>query len=616
MIDRCIRRDPVRRGRRARRIGHFGATDGRRCPEAATIAPGLRQPVRGEFGTDAPGPGCAAGRGPVQWTPANSRFLGFIELTMNHRHEGGPVREQSLSPWHPLRHRTFRTAWLAALATYLVVWMQSVGGAWYMTSLTPSPFWVAMMQTAVSLPGFFWSLPAGVLADLVDRRRLLLVTQVLMLFASGLMALLASGQWMGEVGLLFLTFLLGTGLALNAPAWQSALAEAVPREDVAQAVTLIGIAFNIARSIGPAIAGFVIVLSGSSGVFALNTVVLLYVTAVVWRWRMTARTSSLPPERLLGGMRAGLRFFVHSAPVKAFLVRTLLFSACGSALWALLPAVAHQRLGASAASFGTLIACLGLGAIAVGVLMPVIRARYTIERVLAIASVVFAITLVVVATVRSAWIVYPVLMAGGAAWTATMSKIHAGLVTTVPSWVSSRMIALYILVTQAGMAFGALLWGALAAWQGLQTTLLVSAAALLLTRIASRRYVLRYGEEREVTHSGPVEQPAAFTHPAMEAGPVAVELRYAIEPSSREGFIEAATRLGDVRRRTGATFWRLYRDLADDHRFTERFIVESWVEYQRQLMRTTLVDRDIEDAVRAFQRPGTPITTAYFLAER
>ena len=528
----------------------------------------------------------------------------------------GPAREPSMSPWYPLRHRAFRSAWFAALATYLVVWMQSVGGSWYMTSLTPSPFWVALMQTAVSLPGFFWSLPAGVLADLVDRRRLLLVTQVLMLVVSGLMALLASGLWMGEVGLLMLTFLLGTGLALNAPAWQSALAESVPREDVAQAVTLIGIAFNIARSIGPAIAGLVVVVGGTSAVFAVNTVVLVYVTMVVWRWRMPQRANALPPERMLGGMRAGLRFSVHSAPVKAFLVRTLLFSACGSALWALLPAVAQQRMGASAAGFGTLIACLGLGAIVVGVLMPVIRARYTIERVLSVASVVFALTLIAVATVRSAWMVYPVLMAGGAAWTATMSKIHAGLVTTVPGWVSSRMIALYILVTQAGMAFGALLWGAFAAWAGLQAALLLAAAALLATRIAGRRYVLRYGEEREVTHSGPADQPAAFTHPPMEAGPVAVELRYLIDPQAREAFVEAATRLGQVRRRNGATFWRLYRDLTDEHRFTERFIVESWVDYQRQLVRTTLVDRDIEDAVRVFQRPGTPITTAYFLAER
>lgn len=529
---------------------------------------------------------------------------------------GQDAAAPSLSPWGPLRHRAFRTAWFAALATYLVVWMQSVGGAWYMTSLTSSPFWVALMQTAVSLPGFFWSLPAGVLADLVDRRRLLLVTQVLMLAASGLMAALASGQWMGEVGLLLLTFLLGTGMALNAPAWQSALAESVPREDVAQAITLVGIAFNIARSIGPAIAGFVVVLGGASAVFALNTVVLIYVSVVVWHWRMTRRASPLPPERLLGGMRAGLRFFVHSAPVKAFLLRSLLFALCGSALWALLPAVAQQRMGASAAGFGTLIACLGIGAIVVGVMMPVIRARYTIERVLAVSSVVFALVLVVVALVRSTWVVYPVLMAGGAAWTATMSKIHAGLATSVPSWVSSRMIALYILSTQAGMAIGALVWGALASLQGLPATLLLAAAALLAGWQLSRRHVLRYGEEREVTHSGPVDQPAAFTHPPLEAGPVAVELRYEIRPGTREAFIEAATRLGGVRRRNGATFWRLYRDLAGEHRFTERFIVESWVEYQRQLVRATLVDRDIEDAVRAFQQPGVPITTAYFLAER
>jgi len=523
---------------------------------------------------------------------------------------------QSMSPWHPLRHRGFRSAWFAALASYIVVWMQSVGGAWYMTSLTDSPFWVAMMQTAVSLPGLLWSLPAGVLADLVDRRRLLLATQGLMLFASVLMALLASGEWMGVGGLLVLTFLLGTGLALNAPAWQSALAEAVPREDVAQAVTLIGIAFNIARSVGPAIAGFVVVLGGTASVFALNSVMLAYVTAVVWRWRMPQRHEALPPERLIGGMQAGLRFFVHSVPVKAFMVRTILFSACGSSLWALLPAVAQQRLDASAAGFGTLIACLGFGAITVGMLMPVIRARYTIERVLAIAALVFAVMLAVVAMMRSVWLLYPMLMLGGAAWTATLSKIHAGIVTTVPQWVRSRTIALYILATQAGMVIGSVVWGTLAAIQGLQATLLMSAAALLATWLASRRYKLAYGEERDVTYSVEAEQPAAFTHPPLEAGPVAVQIRYEVDPPSREAFVEAAELLGAVRRRNGATFWRLYRDLSSDDRFAERFIVDSWVEYQRQLQRSTLVDRDIEDRVRAFQRTNVPITVEHFLAER
>lgn len=527
-----------------------------------------------------------------------------------------PAAQPSMSPWLPLRHRGFRAAWFAALATYVVVWMQSVGGAWYMTSLTASPFWVALMQTAVSLPGLLWSLPAGVLADLVDRRRLLLATQGLMLFASGLMALLASGDWMGVGGLLVLTFLIGTGLSLNAPAWQAALADSVPREDVAQAVTLIGIAFNIARSVGPAIAGFVVVLGGTAAVFAVNTLMLVYVSAVVWRWRMAEQATHLPPERLLGGMRAGLRFFVHSEPVKAFMVRTLLFSICGSSLWALLPAVAQQRLGASAAGFGTLIACLGFGAITVGLLMPVIRARYSIERVLAIAALVFAITLTVVATVRSMWLVYPMLMLGGAAWTATLSKIHAGIVTTVPGWVRSRTIALYILATQAGMVLGSLLWGALAAWHGLQLTLIASAAALLSTWLASRRYVLRYGEERDVTYSTDAEQPASFSHPPLEAGPVAVEIRYEIDPQARDAFVEAATELGAVRRRNGATFWRLYRDLSGEGRFTERFIVDSWVEYQRHLGRETLVDRDIEERVRVFQRSGTPIATAHFLAER
>lgn len=525
-------------------------------------------------------------------------------------------REAIRPAWSPLRQDTFRRLWTASLATYLAVWMQSVAGAWLMTSLTSSALLVALMQTAISLPMFLMSLPAGVLADLVDRRRLILSTQGLLLAASVVLALLALSGAVGPWGLLALTFLLGTGMALNGPAWQASMCEAVEREDLAQALTLTGIAYNIARAVGPALAGGIQAIQGPWLVFVLNAAAYAWVVSVAFRWRPNPVRLPLPPERLISGIRVGLNYAAHASAIHAPLVRTAAFMLPASSLWALIPVVGQARLGTSAAGFGFLIGSLGLGAIAGGLSLQWLRRRASLDAVIATATATYALVLALSALLQSVWMLCAALLLGGAAWSVALTLLNAALLTSVPMWVRSRTIALSMLASQGFMAGGAALWGLVAAHGGADLALGLASGLMVLLLIGVRRRRVDFGVESDVTLAPAEVQPALASPVPPEAGPVAVEIRYRIDAARREEFLDASEAVGRLRRRNGARMWRLYRDLGDDAVFVERFIVDSWVEYQRQLARSTVTDHEHEERVRSFLQPGCQTEVSHYLAER
>ena len=525
-------------------------------------------------------------------------------------------REAVRPAWSPLRLDAFRRLWLASLATYLAVWMQSVAGAWLMTSLTSSALLVALMQTAISLPMFLLSLPAGVLADLVDRRRLILATQSLLLAASVLLAVLAVLGQVGPWGLLGLTFVLGTGMALNGPAWQASMCETIERDELAQGLTLIGIAYNIARAVGPALAGGIQAIQGPWLVFVLNAAVYTWVVSVALRWRPAATKSPLPPERLLSGIRVGLNYAAHTSAVRAPLIRTASFMLPASSLWALLPVVGQARLGTSAAGFGLLIGSLGLGAIVGGLSMPWMRRRASLDAVIATATVTYALVLAMSAVLPRLWMLCVALLVGGATWSIALTLLNAALLTSVPLWVRSRTIALSMLASQGFMAGGAALWGVIATHGGSELALALASGLMVLLLVAVRRHRVGFGVESDVTLAPAEVQPALASPVPPEAGPVAVEIRYRIDPKRRDQFLDASEPVGRLRRRNGARMWRLYRDLGDEAVFVERFIIDSWIEYQRQLARSTVADHEHEERVRAFLQPGAQIEVAHFLAER
>jgi MFS family permease len=494
--------------------------------------------------------------------------------------------------------------------------MHDVGAVWLMTSLTPSPLMVALMQTATSLPFFLLALPAGALADVIDRRRILLATQ------GGMMAVAAVLGALTVIGvttpwwLLALTFVLGLGAALNAPPWQAITPELVPREEVPAAVALSGVGLNLARAVGPALGGFVVGATGPSAVFFLNAASCIGVILVLYHWSRPRRHGELPPEHLIGAMRAGMRFVWHAPPFQTVLVRAVVFILCGSALWALLPLIARRELGLDAVGYGMLLGCLGAGAVAGAAILPRVRRRVVVDRLALGATVIFALVTATLAAVREVTWLYGLLFVGGGAWIALMSSYNAAAQAAAPAWVRARALAVYLLVFQGGMAAGSALWGAMAVRTGIPIALLAAGAGLILGLLVATRYRLAGGASLDLTPSLHWPQPAVVIEPAAEHGPVLVTVEYRIERMHAEDFVQAMREVRLERLRDGALRWELFHDPADPQRYVETFVVESWVEHLRQHERVTLADREAEARARALHRGSTPVAVSHLIAIR
>lgn len=528
-----------------------------------------------------------------------------------------PAMNPSPSIWATLEHRAFRGVWLASGIYFIGNAMQTMAAAWLMVERTGSSFLAALVQTAVFLPMFLLALPAGVLADTTDRRRLLLVSLAVQALAVALQALLLMAGVAGGGTILLLTFVAGCCTAMLSPAWNSTVGEILPREQLPQAIVAMSIAYNAARALGPALAGLVFALAGAGWVFALAVAGTGVMAMAIVRWPPRQHPPSrLPAERLWGGTLAGLRYAWHSETILAQLVRTAAFGATGSALWALLPVIGQQRLGLGAQGFGALMACLGTGAVAVGLVIGPLRHRVGLDRLVSSCCVVFALVMLVSALSRWAVPVYLALVAGGAAWMAAMSTFNTATQTSAPLWVRSRATAMHVLSALGSFALGSAFWGAVAGIAGLQVALCTAAAGMLGGMLLARRFPLRMGESQDVTTAVPFEDLLVTDEPDPEAGPVAVELSYRIRAEDAVAFLQSIEQLRAPRRRDGATLWRVYRDLGDPTRFVERFIVTSWADYLHQRARTTVADQELEGQVRAFVVEGVPVTMQHYIAER
>ena len=522
------------------------------------------------------------------------------------------------SIWHALRHRQFRALWLSGGVYFIGNAMQAMAAAWLMVELTGSSFLAALVQTAVFLPMFLLSLPAGVWADLTDRRRLILVALAVQAATGTLLTVLLLAGVAGPATVLFLIFVSGCCTALLSPAWNSTVSDSIPRDELPQAITVVSIAYNAARALGPTLAGGVYALAGGSWNFAIAVVSTLVMIQAIRLWPPKAHPPSrLPPERLWGGMLSALRFAWHSHTVLAQLVRTMAFAVAGSALWALLPVIGQRQLGLGAVGFGLLMGCLGAGAVAAGLVIGRVRARVGLERLVTGCCVMFAAAMLIAAFARWPILVYVALFFGGAAWSSVMSTFNTATQTSVPPWVRARAVAMHTISALGSVALGSALWGAVSDLIGLPFALSAAAVAMMAGLLLAKPFPLRMGDMQDVTQAIPGDELLFITNePAPEAGPVAVEIAYRIDVASNAEFLEAISQMRAPRRRDGATFWRAYSDLADPSRFVERFIVASWAGYLHQRARSTLADQELEAQVRAFQLEGVPVTTQHYLAER
>jgi len=524
--------------------------------------------------------------------------------------------QRFVSAWGPLHQPLFRALWIAAVASNVGTWMEDVGEAWLMTSLTTSTLMVALVETAGSLPVVLLAVPAGTFADLIDRRRLLLITQAWMSIVAATLGLLAIAGLTTPWLLLFLAFALGLGAALNGPAWEAITPELVSKQDLPAAVTLGAVAFNVARAVGPALGGLLVAAFGPGAVFLLNAASFLGVIFVLYRWRRPVEKSNLPREHVLGAMRAGLRYVRHTAALQAVLVRAAAFILCASALWALLPLVARRGLGLSAAGYGVLLGCLGLGGVTGATFLPSVRQKISTDSLVVGATLIFAAVTIVVGYVHNAALVGGSLFFGGIAWIALLSTFNVAAQTATAAWVRARVLGVYLLSFFGGFAVGSAMWGWIAGRAGISLTLLIAAVGLVAGLTTGIRFKLRCGYDLDLTPSAHWPEPkVVFAQPEAQTGPVLVTIEYRIDPVNAHAFTQAAQASGEIKRRDGAFYWNLFRDTADLGRYVETFIVDSWAEHLRQHGRLTKADRGVEDRVQAFHLGTSPPKISHFIAE-
>ncbi|MFE5581514.1 MFS transporter [Kitasatospora sp. NPDC056531] len=518
------------------------------------------------------------------------------------------VADSGGSAWTPLREKVFRALWLAQFVSNVGGWMQTVGAQWLLVGHGAAL--VSLVQVAAGLPVLLLALPAGVLADLVDRRRLLLGMQAAMAAVAAVLAALALLGVLGSWSLLLLIFLLGCLTALNGPAWQALQPSLVPREQLRQASALGAVNMNVARALGPALGGALVAAAGVGWTFAFNAVSFLGIVLVLLSWRPVGATPGRGQERehALAALRAGGRY-VRSAPgVRRILLRSALFVPGAAALWALLPVIAVQRLRLGPSGYGALLAAVGLGAVLGASALPWLGARLRATSMLALAGTLTAGTLVVVAVSTDAVLAGSVLALAGAAWIWGLSTLSAALQLELPNWVRARAVAFYLLVFQGGNALGALVWGQLAQYTGLTAALTTSAALLVLGVVSLRRLPLLDGRvDPSLSDTWP--EPRLTVEPAPQDGPVLVTVTYRVAGADASAFVRAMGGVEASRRRTGAISWGLYRDAAEPDRFIEVFTVTSWAEHCAQHhVRYTGIDREFERTARKFV-PSEPVVT-------
>ena len=412
-----------------------------------------------------------------------------------------PAETSARSTWAPLIHTWFRWLWIANIVSNIGTWMQNVGAAWLMTGLAHSALLVALVQTATNLPVFLLGLPAGAVADIVDRRRLLIVTQSWMLAAAAALGFLTLAHATGPWTLLWLTFALGLGSTVNAPAWQAIMSELVPKKDLPGAIALNSMGFNLARSIGPALGGLVVAAVGGGWAFMLNAISFVGVVIVLYLWKREPEHVPSTPETIGAAIMAGIRYIRVATRMHAVLARSATFIISASALWSLLPLVAKVELGSGSGGFGLLLGCLGAGSILGALMIARLRFRFSFEIIATAAVALFGLVNIALSYLANFGAVAVALLAGGVAWMSANSTLNTAAQISLPPWVRARGLAVYLLGFQGAMALGSMIWGEIATRFGLRATLLVAGIALLAAAAATARLPLTGAPEAGATIS-------------------------------------------------------------------------------------------------------------------
>jgi MFS family permease len=521
------------------------------------------------------------------------------------------------SPWSPFRHATFTVLWTATVIANIGTWMYNAASGWLMTTLNADPLVVSLVQVATSLPMFLFALPAGALADIIDKRRFLVAAESAITLVSGIIAALV---WLSLVTpgiLLLFTFLLGVGAALTAPAWQSIVPQLVPKQDLAPAVAANSVGINISRAIGPALAGVIIAGFGIASPFWLNAVSNLGIIGALLWWRSPQTTvHQLPAERFASAIRAGFRHARHNPHLRATLARAIAFFLFASAYWALLPLVVRSQISGGPELYGILLGAIGAGAVGGAFALPWLKAKFGPDWVVAVGTAGTAATLVLFGLARGPIMGLTASVIAGVSWIAVLASLNVSAQVALPDWVRGRGLSMFVTVFFGAMALGSAVWGQVAGMLGLPDAHFIAAAGALIAIPLTWRWKLQTAAGIDLTPSMHWPAPVITHEVEADRGPVLVTVEYRIQAGDRKAFLAALEKLAHERRRDGAYAWGVFEDSAEEGRFLETFLVESWLEHLRQHQRVTKADRILQSAVHRYHVEGAPKVTHFIAAGR
>lgn len=513
------------------------------------------------------------------------------------------------SAWAPFAHPSFAVLWIATLLSNVGTWMHDVGAGWLMTELSSSPIVVSAVQAATTLPVFLFALLSGAVADIIDRRKLLIAVNVLLAAAAATLATLVSLNLVTPLVLILFTFALGTGAAFLAPAWQAIVPSLVPRSELPAAIALNSMGINVSRAIGPAVAGVLIVGVGLWSPFALNAVSFIGIIAALLWWKppVTAERA-LPAEDVGAAIVAGLRYAVHSAPLRATLLRALAFFLFASAFWSMLPLIARVVLSGGPTLYGLLLASVGVGAVAGALLLPRIRMRLGLNGTVALGSIGVATSLMLLALVPVAGVALVAAVIAGLSWISVLSSLNHAAQMSLPDWVRARGLSIFLTVFFGAMSIGSLIWGQVANSYGIPVAMLTAALGTIVMIPLTWRSQLHDADGDGLAPSMHWPAPAIAEGFATTGGPIMVTVTYLVAFEQRQPFIAAAHELRAIRRRDGAFNWGLMWDMEHPTEVTEWFLIRSWDDHLRQHDRVTNADKLVQDRVNAFHSgPNPPV---------
>lgn len=507
----------------------------------------------------------------------------------------------------PLRHSVFRRIWSASLLANFGALIQGVGAAWAMTEMTTSVNLVALVATAASLPLVLISIPAGAIADMYDRRKVVLVATILTFSGSVMLVALAYAGLLTPYLLLAFCFIIGSGTALYGPAWQASVSEQVPPESLPSAIALNSISYNIARSFGPAIGGVIVAISGAITAFVANALLYIPLIITLFTWKRVQEPSRLPPEGLVRAMVSGGRYVMHSPPIRVILWRSFLMSAAGAAAQALLPLVARDILSGDAKTFGLLFGCFGVGAVIAGINIAAVRRRFESETSIRVLALVMGVALTTIALSPWRALTALALVAMGGSWMMSLGLFNISVQFSAPRWVAGRALAAFRSASNGGLALGGWLWGMTADASSLQMSLLISAAAMFATGVIGLRFPIPMVGGPNQAAADVLADPEIRLPLKARSGPIVVEIEYRVDADHAREFHNLMQEVQLDRKRNGAYGWSIARDLTDPELWTERYHCLTWLDYLRQRNRPTQSERELRRKAQGFHLgPGQP----------